>query len=287
VRRRVLRWTQTRERPLPWRGEKDAYRILVSEVMLQQTQAARVVPHYQRFLERFPTVAALAESGVGDVLRAWENLGYNRRALNLWRTAQAVVERGGFPSTVRELQLLPGLGPYTARAVASFAFGADVGVVDANVRRVITRLSGRAPDDDVQDIADRLVPRGRGRAGEWNQAMIDLGAEVCRARAPRCDRCPLLSMCAWSNGVRPERRPRGPVARFEDTTRYARGAVVRALRQADGLAPTDLQRRSGLDDQRLADALATLQADGLIGLRRGKIFLGALSARESADARRR
>src|SRR5438445_2102602 len=134
IRRAVRRWAATVDRPLPWRGERDPYRLLVSEVMLQQTQASRVIEPYRRFLERFPTVESLAEADAADVLREWGSLGYNRRALNLWRTAQAIVERGGFPRTVDELEGLPGIGPYTARAVASFAFAADWGVGEAHVR---------------------------------------------------------------------------------------------------------------------------------------------------------
>ena len=167
------------DRPLPWREETDPYRVLVSEVMLQQTQALRVVPHYERFLRTFPTVDALASASSGDVLRAWENLGYNRRALNLWRAARAVASQGGFPRTVDTLQGLPGVGPYTARAVASFAFGVEVAAADVNVRRVVARTHGSdASSRQVQALADALVPRGGVR--RWNQAMIVSAArDVC------------------------------------------------------------------------------------------------------------
>jgi A/G-specific adenine glycosylase len=260
------------DRPLPWRGEEDPYRVLVSEVMLQQTQALRVVPHYERFLRVFPTIDALAAASSADVLRAWENLGYNRRALNLWRTARAVVERGGFPQSVDELRTLPGIGPYTARAVASFAFGVDVAAADVNVRRVVARTHGVMPSGaSVQELADALVPRGRVR--EWNQAMIDLGAEVCRARNPRCDECPLRRMCAWSDGLRPQVKPRAKAPRFEDTSRYARGRVVQALRGGsrtrDGLLAT-----TALSRARLVEALRTLEDDELISKRRGRYELG-------------
>ena len=258
---------------MPWRGETDPYRVLVSEVMLQQTQALRVVPHYARFLRAFPTVKALAAASSADVLRAWENLGYNRRALNLWRTARAVVETGGFPRTVDGLRELPGIGPYTARAVASFAFGVDVAAADVNVRRVVARTNGLDPSDrSVQDLADALVPRGRVRV--WNQAMIDLGAEVCRARNPRCAECPLQRMCAWSAGVRPATKPRVKSPRFEDTTRYARGRVVQALRRVDGSTRSALATQTGLDRHRLDDALRTLADDGLVTPRRGRYVLG-------------
>ncbi|MEX2394771.1 MAG: A/G-specific adenine glycosylase, partial [Actinomycetota bacterium] len=175
----IWAWVDTRERPLPWRGERDAYRILVSEVMLQQTQASRVVPFYEGFCERFPDVESLAAAAPADVLREWSSLGYPRRAMNLWRAARSIVERGSFPSTVDDLVTLAGVGPYTARAIASFAFDVDVAAVDANVKRVVARFHGVT--DGVQALADALVPTGK--AAAWNQAMIDLGAEVCTARS--------------------------------------------------------------------------------------------------------
>jgi A/G-specific adenine glycosylase len=273
LRRAVLAWAARLDRPLPWRGERDPYRVLVSEVMLQQTQALRVVPHYQRFLARFPTVHALAAADAADVLRAWENLGYNRRALNLWRTARTIAELGAFPRTVEELQALPGIGPYTARAVASFAFDADVAAADVNVRRVVARLHGVAVSaSEVQAMADALVPHGK--VAVWNQAMIDLGAEVCRARDPRCGECPVRRTCAWSKGVRPGPVARAKTPRFEDTTRYARGKVVQALRVTDGLTVAQLATRTGLERGRLVEAIATLDADGLVAWRGRRVLLG-------------
>ena len=279
----MLRWAATLDRPLPWRGETDPYRILVSEVMLQQTQALRVVPHYERFLHRFPRVESLAEATAGDVLRAWENLGYNRRALNLWQAARAVVSNGGFPSTVDELRALPGVGPYTARALASFAFGVEVAAADVNVRRVVARTHGVAVERDVQKLADVLVPRGRVR--EWNQAMIDLGAEVCRARNPRCGECPVRGMCAWSKGVRPASKARRKAPRFEETTRYARGRIMQVLRAGDETR-SGLAGKSGLAPARFVAALRSLEADGLISVR-GTTYRLGVSERASADVRRR
>jgi A/G-specific adenine glycosylase len=263
-RRSVLAWSAGHVRALPWREERDPYRVLVSEVMLQQTQAARVAPSYLSFLRRFPTVEALADAGPAEAMRAWGNLGYNRRALNLWRAARSVVERGSFPRTVEGLRDLPGVGPYTARAVAAFAFGAHTGAVDANVRRVLTRATGLAPDADVQELADTLAPRGG--SGRWNQALFDLGADVCRPRRPGCGDCPVGGRCAWAAGHRPARARAGPSpVRFETTTRYARGRVVRALRAADSSQPVAaLLRATGLDRERLEDALRTLERDGLV-----------------------
>jgi A/G-specific adenine glycosylase len=267
VRRAVTRWSSTLDRPLPWRGERDPWRILVSEVMLQQTQAGRVAEIYPRFLDRFPTAEAMARSEVADVLRAWCNLGYNRRALNLWRAAQLIAAEG-WPRDVEGLAALPGLGPYTARAVASFAFDADVAAVDANVKRVVLRLFG---GEDVQGRADELVPRGK--SASWNQAMIDFGAVVCTARNPRCDSCPLRALCRWRlTPVAPA--PRRPAQRFEDTTRYARGRVVAVLRECGTLTAATIAKRTALEPGRLEDAIASLERDGLIYRRGRTISLG-------------
>ena len=259
------------DRPLPWRGERDPYRVLVSEVMLQQTQASRVAAVYPRFLRRYPTVEALARARPDAVLRAWGDLGYNRRALNLWRAARAVCERGCFPETAEGLRELPGVGPYTARAVASFAFGRDEAVVEANVRRILHRVYGAT--GDVQPLADRLLPRGRSAA--WNQALMDLGALVCLPRNPRCDGCPLRRSCAWRAGERaasPD--PRRP-ARFETTSRYARGRVVAALRGARfGLSPAALGRATALESRRLERTLGALEREGLVHRRGRSIVLG-------------
>jgi A/G-specific adenine glycosylase len=212
----LLTWYAAVARPLPWRETTDPYAILVSEVMLQQTQAARVVPYYERFLATFPTARALAEADPADVLRLWSGLGYNRRALNLQRAAAHVAEHG-WPPDARGLQELPGVGPYTAAAVASFAFGEHVATVDTNWRRVVGRHGSEpAPSPAV------------------NQAMMELGATVCTARAPACGTCPVTHGCAAARQggpvIAPRRRPgEGGRQRFEDTTRFLRGRVIAAL----------------------------------------------------------
>jgi len=244
--------------------------------MLQQTQAKRVVDPYMAFLRRFPDVETLARSQPGDVLRAWGSLGYNRRALNLWRAAAAVIERGTFPRSVDELEKLPGVGPYTARAVATFAFDAHVGVVDANVRRVLSRSHGSV---DVQALADVLVPRGR--AARWNQAMIDLGAEVCRPRAPRCDICPVEALCSWDGELRTGRK----APRFETTSRYARGRVVDALRSGPA-TKAQLVASTRLERARLSEALLSLDADGLIHRHAAHYALGPSAPATGASRRR-
>lgn len=253
--------------------------------MLQQTQAARVAVAYPAFLARFPDVRALARAGSADVLRAWGSLGYNRRAVALSRASRAIVDRG-FPRTVEELERLPGVGLYTARAIASFAFGCDVGVVDANVRRVLTRLYGLPPQADVQARADELVPKGR--AAEWNQAVIDLGALVCRPRAPSCSACPLERRCAFANGRRPRAPGRSPEPSFPTTARYVRGRIVAELRRCR--RPVELmtlRRRVGVGSERFEKALRALERDGIVSVRRRRVVLGVTEPATGARSRRK
>jgi A/G-specific adenine glycosylase len=257
----ILAWYGERRRDLPWRRTRDPYRILVSEVMLQQTQVARVVPYYETFLARFPDEAALASAPAADVLRLWSGLGYNRRALAL-QAAARIVARDGWPRDVAGLRLLPGIGPYTAAAVASFAFGLEVAAVDTNVRRVIARLDRRerTPAQLEQRAAALLAP---GRAADWNQAMMELGAIVCGPRAPLCDACPAATCRSRGRpAVAASGRARGVGRtsvriRFEDSDRFVRGRIVAAL--AAGEAVPD-----GFEPVRLERALAGLERDGLV-----------------------
>jgi A/G-specific adenine glycosylase len=222
----LLGWYREHSRPLPWRETTDAYSILVSEVMLQQTQVDRVIPRYLRWLERWPTVEALGSATAGDVILEWQGLGYNRRAVSLQRAARAVAA-GGWPEDLTEL---PGVGPYTAAAVRNFAFGDDVLPVDTNVRRVQER-TGEAFDASCA------------------QALFDLGATVCVARIPRCDACPLATACP-SRGRRyqPLRRQ----SRFEGSFRQRRSIALRAIAAGE---PTGDQ-----------EAMVSLARDGLIAL---------------------
>src|SRR5438045_2904526 len=192
---RLLSWFATARRDLPWRKEpRDPYRVWVSEVMLQQTRVEVVIPYYHRFLRRFPTLASLAAAPLDEVLALWSGLGYYARARNLHRAAQAC--GGRLPETADGLRALPGFGPYTAAAVASLAFGEDVALVDGNVARVLSRLFAIREDARARawEIAARLLPRGR--AGAFNEALMELGATVCTPRTPDCPRCPLQRMCA-------------------------------------------------------------------------------------------
>ncbi len=253
VQNALLAWFTTNGRDLPWRRTRDPYRVLVSEIMLQQTQVDRVKSKWEAFLAQFPTLDALAAAAPGDVIRAWAGLGYNRRALNLQRTAQAVLRdwHGQFPTTPQELKTLPGIGPYTAGAVACFAFERDVGFMDTNIKRVVQRVwvgpdDTPAPDRDLLQLAEQAVPAGHGWA--WNQAVMELGALVCTAAKPRCQICPLRSACrayrAWCAAdeavfsYQPTRPTKlAKVAErntpFASTPRYFRGRIVDALRQQE------------------------------------------------------
>lgn len=201
IRIALLAWFAAAGRDLPWRRTRDPYHIMVAEIMLQQTQVDRVIPKYHAFLAAFPTLAALAEAPTADVIRAWAGLGYNRRALNLQRAARAVLhEHGGqFPRDIPTLLKLPGIGRYTAGAIACFAFEQDVGFIDTNIRRVVQRLfagpeeQGTSSEAQLLVLAEAAVPAGAGWA--WNQGIMELGALICTANAPACWRCPVVGWC--------------------------------------------------------------------------------------------
>jgi A/G-specific adenine glycosylase len=278
--REALRaWYAPRGDAYPWRGSHDPYAVLVSEVMLQQTQASRVVPAFGSFLRRFPTVRALAAAARGDVVREWGGLGYNRRAVRLSEAARVVVrDHGGrIPRDPVALRELPGVGPYTAAAVASLGFGEPVAVVDTNVRRVVSRVhlgidGHEVPAVQVGALADAWLDRDDPIA--WNQALMDLGREVCRPN-PRCDVCPLAGVCRFRlDGSTARRGPRrqGP---FEGSTRQVRGAVVNALRSHPSLTPTQLASETGFAADRVDAAVASLSVDGLVEVGAGRVRLAS------------
>jgi A/G-specific adenine glycosylase len=270
---------------LPWRKTKNPYRILLSEVMLQQTQVARVLEKYPAFLKKFPTFSALAPASPAEVIRAWQGMGYNRRALHLRSAAQMVMKqyRGRLPNDVAALLKLPGVGRYTANAVACFAFGQRVPVVDTNIRRVFSRLfPGTIKPDDVWALAEHVLPAGH--VYEWNQGLMELGALVCTASHPRCTDCPLRQNCpsAFRFDAAPKRnRKRSSARRVPD--RIFRGRIVSILRS---LKPGTSIEFDALEKGISAHAeernrhwfralVAGLQHDGLLRInrRRKRIFL--------------
>ncbi|MDZ7727066.1 MAG: A/G-specific adenine glycosylase [Dehalococcoidia bacterium] len=271
LRRAIRRWYAANGRhDLPWRQTRDPYAVLVSEVMLQQTQVDRVVPYWEAWLERWPDAQALAQAETAEVIRAWSGLGYNRRARNLQRAALAACERyGGIPCEPAKLRELPGIGPYTASAVASFAGERRTAVVDTNIGRVIARAvlgqeragSPRA----VEAAAELLLPPRKTR--DWNLALMDLGATVCRSRNPACGACPVARLCAWRAAGQPagEARQKQQSVPFETTARFARGRIVEALRAQSPLPEREIQALLPTEHQpHTAHYLAALERDGLI-----------------------
>jgi len=248
--RTVLRWYRQQGRTLPWRNITNPYRILVSEIMLQQTQVSRVLVKYPEFLRRFPSIRKLAAAWQKDVVIAWRGMGYNNRAVRLHRLAQEVVNKhnGVLPDTYETLAQLPGVGRYTANALLVSAFRRDVPIVDVNVRRVLSRIFWRMKstletrsEEEIWELAGRLLPSRNAYA--WNQALMDLGAMVCTARTPRCDVCPAAALCAsrkTARQARPSPTKREP-AKDGIPNRIYRGRIIEALRRQNG------QRRIGLD----------------------------------------
>ena len=294
----LLKWYAEHGRAnLPWRVVRDPYYTLVSEFMLQQTQVDRVIPKFESFVTRWPEVHALAEASAADVLREWKGLGYNSRALRLHGVAKAVVERfgGTIPRDGVELRSLPGIGPYTAAAIAAFAFDVNVAAMDTNLRRVIHRLEfgvefpRLASDKALDERADALIPQGS--AHDWNSAMMDLGATICTARAPKCLLCPIQTTCAAApidsvkleklRGEHSKRPSPQNAIPFEKTTRFARGRIVDALRalppgrrisllDLHGELADELPERSV---EEIASLVAMLERDGLVALGDGAVAL--------------
>ena len=266
-RRALLGWYHARSRTLSIRSARDPWAILVSEVMAQQTQIARVDQAWAVFMRRFPTPRALADVSSAAVLRAWSGLGYNRRAISLQRAARIIeAEHGGrVPADIEALEALPGVGPYTSRAVAAIAFGRPVAAVDTNVRRVVTRSLGRPLSAaELQRAADELVYRAD--VATWTHASMELGATVCRATDPLCPTCPVARWCASSGSVNAPAPIRGGRnVPFEQTTRWLRGRIVDRLREIDDDAWFELPGSLGSHGPtEIAAAVAALERDGLL-----------------------
>ena len=278
----IISWYQTNGRDLPWRRTRDPWRVLVSEVMLQQIQVRRAVPFYEAFVERFPTARALAEAPLSEAIRVWGDLGRYRRVASLHKTARILVDDfgGEVPPDPGVLVKLPGIGPYTAGAVACFAFEEDVAFVDTNVRRVLHRLFYGADvpgpavaDGEILRLAKALVPRGRG--WEWGQAIIEFGAIKCTARKPLCESCPLSGLCAarptiWGL-ISTQPRATDVPRKYEGSNRYYRGRVLAKLRDAprEGVTINELGEglRKGFSESDLswlAGIVGSLEKDGLV-----------------------
>jgi A/G-specific adenine glycosylase len=268
INRLLLRWYAKSARPLKIRERSDPYSVLIVEVMAQQTQISRVDQLAARFIHRFPTLAALANAETADVLEAWRGLGYNRRALLLHRTAQAALALGGLPATHEELQLLPGIGPYTARAVAAIAFGGREIPVDVNIARVVLRLMGeeRLTPKPLQAAANEFGAQLKaGESGGWAQAAMDLASIYCHTNAPDCAACPLRASCASAGRVHvaaPAKR--AAAQRFTSTRRWLRGRLLDELRDA---GPRGAQVRGSRGEHGARAVTATikqLRDEGLV-----------------------
>ena len=273
----LLAWFDAWERDLPWRNpDTSAWGVLLSEVMSQQTPVARVAPIWEEWMSAWPTPGAFAKAGTDEVLRAWGKLGYPRRALRLLECARVIVERhdGEVPSDVDELLALPGIGEYTARAVACFHFGQNVPVVDTNVRRVYRRaidgqfLQGTARKSELGEVA-AILPEDDTRGPRMSAALMELGALVCTARSPRCDACPIKTVCAWQRAGRPEPSPeethaaKKRVQKFAGTDRQVRGLIMAVLREEEDPVPQSRLDVVWPDAAQRSRALFSLVDDGL------------------------
>jgi A/G-specific adenine glycosylase len=271
----ILRWYASHARDLPWRRpDASPWAILVSEIMLQQTPVARVLPAYEAWLARWPTPSALAAASPADAVRQWGRLGYPRRALWLHGAARVIAEEhgGAVPSSVTALRALPGVGSYTAAAVASFAYGQRHAVLDTNVRRVLARLVDGVPRPSASPtamevkLAESLLPAEPALAPRWSVAVMELGALVCTADRPRCADCPVAAACAWHQAGSPtdgEGRASRRSQRYDGTDRQCRGRLLAVLRDADEPVPAARLDAAWPDARQRTRALASLVADGL------------------------
>jgi A/G-specific adenine glycosylase len=265
----ILSWYAKHKRDLPWRKTEDPYKILVSEIMLQQTQVDRVIPKYLAFLQKFPTPRKLAEAETAEVLRLWSGLGYNRRAVNLQKAAQIVAQRG-WPD---ELSVLPGIGPYTSAAVSAFAFNKDVPVIDTNIRRIFSRylFRGKGTAEQIDAAVAEHIPLGKSR--DWNNALMDFGSSICTASSPGCSSCPLRNDCtAFKAGTTEYLKIAPPQKKFEGSRRQVRGRIVKLL-TLEPLTVAVLQKRLEKPAALVTDVLAELERDGLVMRKAGRVSL--------------
>jgi A/G-specific adenine glycosylase len=268
----LLHWYAANARDLPWRRpDASPWSVLISEIMLQQTPVSRVLPAHAAWLARWPVPASLAAATPGDAVRQWGRLGYPRRALRLHATARILAEEhaGQVPDSVPMLRALPGVGSYTAAAVASFAFGQRHAVLDTNVRRVLARLvrgvavPPRSTSAAEVSLAESLLPTAPRRAARWSVAAMELGALVCTATSPGCGGCPVAGLCAWRRAGSPAATKRPAPQRYVGTDRQCRGRLLSVLREAPGPVPAAALDAAWPDPAQRARALSALVADGL------------------------
>ncbi len=274
IRKKLLGWFFDHRRDLPWRRTHDPYAILVSEVMLQQTQVDRVIPKYTAWLKTFPTIQTLARAPLQKVLKLWSGLGYNSRGKRLRDLAQTVTGEyhGKIPDNVEQLEKLPGIGPYTARAVASFAFGLNEPVIDTNVRRVISRIffgvRGPKKKQQLQESVESLAPKNN--LHDWNAALMDFGALVCQARRPKCEICPVQQYCrAYPAVLKPVKQIRSDKRiKFEETDRFWRGRIISTLVHFGPLSfitlKTRLNQFGRLNSRRFQKLVDSLQKENIV-----------------------
>ncbi|MBP3223565.1 MAG: A/G-specific adenine glycosylase [Actinomycetaceae bacterium] len=265
-------WYARHSRPLPWREDgMSPWAILVCEVMSQQTPVTRVIPAWQAWLEKWPTPSSMEEASTADVVRMWGRLGYPRRALRLHECAHAITVHhdGNIPDNYDALIALPGIGPYTAEALLTFAFHQRSIVLDTNIRRVLARLHGKAyaakgRTREEEKLALQLLPQNNNEAIIWNTALMELGALICQVR-PHCDSCPLTAHCHWHINGHPDNTPKTKAQKYIGTHRQARGRILEVLRtHTDNTNKAVLQEKSDLNSARFEPALTSLITDGFI-----------------------
>lgn len=265
----LLEWYRECGRELPWRELVDPWAILVSEVMSQQTQIPRVIPAWREFIARYAKPGDLVGADRAELIRLWDGLGYQRRAFNLQRAAE-VIEQNGWPTDVDGLCELPGVGPYTAAAVACFAFGAPVPAIDTNLKRVLSRWHGRVLEaTELGRVAATELPHED--ASAWNQALMDLGATICRPRSPDCHACPVEAWCADPSIYAPPPRQ----SRFQGSVRQARAAIVKQLAHAPNAEESQLATAVGLNAVTVAAAVDALEAEQIIEREEGWLRLAS------------
>lgn len=270
----VLKWYGNNGRTLPWRSTTNPYHILVSEIMLQQTQVDRVVPKYEAFLHQFPSIEALARAPTSDVLRAWSGLGYNRRALFLQKCAQELMHSMNFPQDEKELKKLPGIGKYTAAAILSFAYNKNIPVIDVNIHLLYKRLFYNSKSH-VEVLAKKHLPRGKSRL--WHNALMDIGALFCSSKNPRCNDCPLTVLCktAGKKMQIEATQIKKAVVPFAQSDRIVRGNILKLLMKKNYSATTLHKKLNELNikrnTQKFKDILLQMQKEGLVK-KKGKII---------------